>query len=192
MIAGMEPTSTAAIWDRFSRRLRAYIARRVPQESDLDDILQDVFARIHAGLGGVKDDAKLEAWLFQVARRAMVDHVRRRSGKRKTAGLPAEVAGPREAEDVTAEVASWLEPMMTLLPEEDREALRLADLRGVTQKALAERLGLSLTGAKSRVQRARRRLKEALLECCHIEMDRRGNAIDYARRTGPCGDCSCS
>jgi RNA polymerase sigma-70 factor (ECF subfamily) len=89
-------------------------------------------------------------------------------------------------------VASWLDPMMALLPEEDREVLRRADLEGLTQKELAARLGLSVTGAKSRVQRARKRLKEVLLGCCHVEMDRRGNAIDYTRKGRDCGPCRCS
>jgi RNA polymerase sigma-70 factor (ECF subfamily) len=81
--------------------------------------------------------------------------------------------------------------MMALLPEEDREVLRRADLEGLSQKDLAARLGLSVTGAKSRVQRARKRLKEAVLDCCHVEMDRRGNAIDYTRKRRDCGPCSC-
>jgi RNA polymerase sigma-70 factor (ECF subfamily) len=79
--------------------------------------------------------------------------------------------------------------MMELLDEPDREALRLVDAEGLGQKELAARLGLSITGAKSRVQRARRRLKEVLTDCCEIEMDRRGNAIGYTPRN--CTSCGC-
>ena len=173
--------TTDAIWSAFSGRLRGFIAKRVREEVDIDDILQDVFAKIHAGLGGLKDEEKLEAWLFQVARRAIIDHYRRR----RVAELPEEVAEKAAPRDISAEVASWLDPMMALLPEEDREALRLSP------KDLAARLDLSVTGAKSRVQRARARLKEALLDCCHIEMDRRGRPIDYTPKGGDCGPCSC-
>jgi RNA polymerase sigma-70 factor (ECF subfamily) len=180
--------TTDAIWAAFGGRLRGFIAKRVREEADIDDILQEVFAKIHAGLGDLKDEDRLEAWLFQVARRAIVDHFR----KRRSVELPEDLATPPAATDVTAEVASWLDPMMTLLPEEDREALRLADLQGLSQKDLALRLGLSVTGAKSRVQRARARLKEAILDCCHLEMDRRGQPIDYARKRADCGPCSCS
>jgi len=179
--------TTDAIWSAFSGRLRGFIAKRVREDADIDDILQDVFAKIHAGLGELKQEDKLEAWLFQVARRAIVDHHRRRRGVE----LPEDVAEKSAGRDVTAEVASWLDPMMSLIPEEDREALRLTDLQGLSQKDLAARLGLSVTGAKSRVQRARARLKEALLDCCHIEMDRRGHPIDYSRKRGDCGSCSC-
>jgi RNA polymerase sigma-70 factor (ECF subfamily) len=187
----MTNASTENVWAQFNSRLRGFIARRVKGETDVEDILQDAFAKIHAGLGGLKESERLEAWLFQVARRAILDHFRRRSGKRRSAQLPEDLAEPKPEGDLTAEVASWLAPMLTLLPDEDRDVLRLADLEGLSQKDLAARLGLSLTAAKSRVQRARQRLRNAVLDCCSIELDRRGNAIDYARKRSDCGPCSC-
>jgi RNA polymerase sigma-70 factor (ECF subfamily) len=185
-------TTTGVLWAEFSGRLRGFIAKRVRAEVDIEDILQEVFAKIHAGLGALKDDERLEAWLFQIARRAITDYYRDRSGPRRTQGLPPELPEEGTEEDIQVQVASWLRPMMELLSEEDREAIRLADLEALPQKDLAARLGLSLTGAKSRVQRARKRLKSVLLECCHIDMDRRGNAIGYGRKEGPCGPCNCS
>lgn len=179
--------TTDAVWSAFGARLRGFIAKRVRGEADVDDILQDVFAKIHAGLGRLREGARLEAWLFQVARRAIVDHFR----KRLPAGLKGDVAARNDPADLSAEVSTWLEPMMALLPEEDREALRLTDLEGLSQKDLAVRWGLSVTGAKSRVQRARARLKGALLQCCHVETDRRGAPIDYVRKRSDCGPCSC-
>jgi RNA polymerase sigma-70 factor (ECF subfamily) len=185
-------TTTGALWAEFSGRLRGFIAKRVRGEGDIDDLLQDVFARIHAGLRDLQDDERLEAWLFQIARRAIADFYRNRSGVRRTAELPGEVAAEPSEADASSEVASCLSPMVESPPTEDREAIRLADLEDVPQVEIAARLGLSPSGAKSRVQRARKRLKEALLECCHLEMDRRGNAIDYRRKSRPCGPCSCS
>jgi RNA polymerase sigma-70 factor (ECF subfamily) len=164
----------------------------VREENDVQDVLQDVFARIHSGLRSLREDEKLEAWLFQVARHAILDHFRTRSGMRRAGELPDDLSEKIPPADVSAEVASWLEPMMGLLPEDDREALRLTDLDGLRQKDLAARLGLSVTGAKSRVQRARARLKDALLRCCHLETDRRGNVIGYTRKKSDCGPCSCS
>lgn len=183
--------TTDAIWTSFSGRLRGFIAKRVREEFDIEDILQDVFAKIHAGLSNLKEDDKLEAWLFQVARRAIIDQYRGRSGKRRTAELPQEITDEVPAEDLTREVASCLDPMMTLIPEEDRQALRWTDLEGLSQKDLAERLGLSVSAAKSRVQRARQRLKDAVLDCCTLEMDRRGMPIDYTPKRDDCGPCSC-
>jgi RNA polymerase sigma-70 factor, ECF subfamily len=180
--------TTDALWTAFSGRLRGFIAKRVREDADIDDILQDVFAKIHAGLGTLKDEDNLEAWLFQVTRRAIVDHYRRR----RAAELPEDLAEKPIPTDITAEVATWLDPMMSLIPEEDRVALRLADLEGLPRKELAAKLGLSVTAAKSRVQRARTRLKQAVLDCCHLEMDRRGQPIDYTKKREDCGPCSCA
>jgi RNA polymerase sigma-70 factor, ECF subfamily len=72
------------------------------------------------------------------------------------------------------------------LPEQDRQALILTEYQGLTQKELGERLGLSFSGAKSRVQRAREKLKQELLACCHFELDRRRHILDYQPRCDCC------
>ena len=69
--------------------------------------------------------------------------------------------------------------MLEGLPPDHWEALYLTEYEGLTQKELAERLGIGLSGAKSRVQRARARLKAMLLDCCHFELDRRGRVTNY-------------
>ena len=181
--------STAQVWKEFSDRLRRFIRKRVGHAHDADDILQEVASKIHSGLGRVENPGKLEAWIFQVARRTIIDHFRAHSPKRQPLELPAELAED-PTPGTTAEVASCLRPLMDSLAAEDREALLLTDVEGVSQKDLAARLGLSPSGAKSRVQRARKRLKGLLLECCHIEVDRRGNALSYTPRHGSCDSCS--
>lgn len=181
--------TTEDVWKEFGERLRRFIAARVRNSHDVDDLLQEVFARIHTGLVGVESPDAIEPWLFQVTRRAIVDHYRRKASSARPVELrfePAEVPPPP---DVAAEVASWLAPLAELLDEPDQEALRLTDLEGLSQKELAARLGLSLTAAKSRVQRARRRLKDLLTECCEIERDRRGNTIAYTPKN--CTSCGC-
>ena len=78
--------------------------------------------------------------------------------------------------------------MIEGLPVKHREALKLTEYEGMTQKELAAKLGISISGAKSRVQRARAMLKDALMQCCHFELDRYGTVIDYHPRT--CSSCS--
>ena len=81
--------------------------------------------------------------------------------------------------------------MIDALPEPYREAIILTELEGLTQKELGERLGISLSGAKSRVQRGREQLKQALVDCCKFEFDRRGRVIDCEPRSpGSCEECS--
>ncbi len=174
--------NTSEVWAAFGDRLRRYVRKHVRQEHDADDVLQEAVAKIHAGLDDLADPAKLEAWTFRVARRSIVDHHRRR----RALSLDVEPAIEKDPENVTALVASWLPGMMEALPEKDREALRLTDVEGLPQRELAARLGLSLTGAKSRIQRARKRLQDTLLDCCDLELDRRGQALAYTPKNCAC------
>ena len=75
--------------------------------------------------------------------------------------------------------------MIERMPDHYRQALMLSDIQGLRQRDLARREGLSLSGAKSRVQRGREMLKGMLLNCCRFEFDKNGNPIDYEPRKQP-------
>ena len=85
---------------------------------------------------------------------------------------------------------SWLEPMIGELPEKYRDALLLTDIKGLTQKELSEKLDISVSGAKSRVQRGREQLRENLLKCCHLEFNGTGKIVEYRPKAGKCKTCS--
>ncbi len=191
-----------ALWQEFHDRLYRFIQQRVNNPADADDILQEVFLRIHHRLSTVRDRDRLVSWMFQIARHAVIDHYRS-SSRQWDVATEREIelaANPDEEDSATSnqELATCLQPMLKALPSTYQEALQLIELEGMTQKAAAERLGLSLSGAKSRVQRGRQQLKAMLLQCCEIERDRLGNVLDYQLKQGAsCGSqelkssCSC-
>jgi RNA polymerase sigma-70 factor (ECF subfamily) len=187
-----QPTvSVNQIWDDFTVQLRRFIASRIQNQADADDILQDVFVKIHRGIDRLEDTSKLQAWIYQIARNAIIDYYRKGEPMAEVSSeIPDDIAEETASEDVESEVATWLKPMMEDLPEKYREALQLTDIQGLTQKELAERLNISLSGAKSRVQRAREKLKDVLLECCHVEVDRRGKVVDWESREPDCRYCT--
>jgi len=167
------------VWERFSARLRAFIRSRVEDDDSAEDILQEVFLRIHTHLVAVQDVNRLESWLYQVCRNAIIDHYRRRRAHVELAEtLPDDFDLP-EGPDAAEEIAASLGEVLAALPEPYRQALTLTDLEGLSQQELAVRLGISLSGAKSRVQRGRQKIRDALLTCCHFEFDRYGRVIDY-------------
>ncbi len=175
------------LWERYNNRLRAFIRGRVADDDEAEDILQEVFIRIHRNLCCRPDPEweKPEGWIYQIARHLIIDHYRRRREMVSVPeDLPAEPDCPEE--DPEAELALSLKDLVEELPEPYRQALLLTEYEGLTQKQLAEQMGISLSGAKSRVQRARGRLRDMLLSCCHFEFDRRGRILDYYERCCCC------
>ncbi len=179
------PLSTDEIWREFSSRLRSYIGAQVRHDEDADDILQDVFIRIHEKLGTLRSRERVAPWLYSVARHAVIDYLRRQRPSGSLDGQP-EPPAPEESRNINALVASWLEPVLHEMPAQYRAAIESVDLAGEPQAAMAGRLGLSASGAKSRVQRARQMVRRRLLDCCHLEMDRRGNILSYKKRRAVC------
>lgn len=169
--------TTETIWETFSGRLKQFILRRVPDEQCADDILQDVFVKVHTHIETLHDEEKLAAWLYQLTRHVIIDYYRT---TRVTTAFPDLPYEPESRfENVVQELAPCIQAMIESLPDIYRQALLLTQYQGLTQQELAQRLHLSLPGAKSRVQRAREKLKALLLGCCHFEFDRLGRVIDY-------------
>ena len=176
------------IWREFAAKLGQFIRARVADPATAEDILQDVFVKIQARLGQLKDPAKLQSWIYLITRNAIIDHYRTR---KETVAVPESLAAEEEPQThETEELKVAFLQMIYSLPEPYREALMLTEFDGLTQQQLAGRLGISLSGAKSRVQRGRQQLKEMLTECCTFEFDRRGKVIDCAPRgKTECAEC---
>ena len=195
--------STELIWQSLSNRMRIFIAQRVNNEADVEDILQDVFLRIHQRLATLKRADRLLPWLFQITRHAIVDYYR---SPRRRREVPLEFTTDAEIEQhkdhrivsepaidperVRKELSACLRPMIQRLPADYRKAIFLVALDGITQRAAAQQLGLSLSGLKSRVQRGREKLKIMLHQCCHIQLDRDGGIIDYETKDSACQSCN--
>ncbi len=181
--------NSETIWREYHDRLRAFIGRRVEDRAAADDVLQDVFVKVHAALPSLKEAARLEGWLFQIARNAVADHYRAR---RPSEALPEWLEQPASdpAQEARRELATCLRPMVDRLPEEYREAVTLAELEGLPQKEVSKRQGISLSGAKSRVQRGRAMVLKMLNDCCRLELDHRRRVVDYQRKKdGSCDGC---
>jgi RNA polymerase sigma-70 factor (ECF subfamily) len=158
------------IWSDFSGRLDRFIRARVAEPATAEDILQDVFLKLQSQLDEFHDPTKLQGWLFLVARNAIIDYYRTR---KKTSELPESLpAEPSEHETEAKELNDVFQRLLFNLPKPYRDALVLTEFEGLTQDELAKQLGISLSGAKSSVQRGREQLKELLLDYCHREFSR--------------------
>ena len=183
------------MWTEFSARLRAFVARRVPPGIEPDDVVQEVFVRVVRHLPSLRQTDRIEAWLFQIARNALHDAMRARQRRdNRTDTLETDLPDESAVEDerrAEVELAPCLTPMIARLAAPYREAIELTSTQGLTQAEAATRAGVSIPGMKSRVQRARTQLKEMLLRCCEVEVDRRRGVSDFhMREAGSCGAVS--
>jgi RNA polymerase sigma-70 factor, ECF subfamily len=191
----MQPHGTHSVdgldanWADTLGRLRAFIAIRVGDREVAADITQDIVVRSIAS-GALERADNPVAWLYQSARNAVIDHYRTHHPHESIDNddrWPDPETSDGGPNDATRELSRCLRPLLEQLPATARDALERVDIEGHTHQQAADTLGLSDSGMKSRVQRARRDLKELLERCCIVELDNLGAVTDYRRNTGSCG-----
>lgn len=165
-------------WREYRTTLYRFILTRVNDPVMTEDIVQDVLIKVYERLNTLKDQEKILPWMYQITRNVIVDYYRK---QRPTEDIDETVVVKEIniEEDVGKELAQCLLPMVNQLPSNYRQAIIMAEFDGLTQKEIAQKQGLSLSGAKSRVQRGRKLLKKILLECCRIELDHQGRVFNY-------------
>lgn len=183
-------TSPDLAYRNFRQSLRRYIARRLNDVEEIDDVLQDVFLRVARNRDALANAHEPLAWLYAVARSALIDHYRSRAKHAAVdiGGVPTDVAEtPPDA--VPDEFSDCLAPLLERLPDTYRDAIQFVDIDGGRQTDFAATRGLALSTVKSRVQRGRKQMKSAILACCRVERDGRRNVSRLGR--GECEDNCC-
>lgn len=171
--------TTEYIWASYHQQLKTFIQHRVPHTEVAEDLLQNIFIKIHSELSKLQQTEKLKSWLFQIARNAITDYYRTRKPSEEINDYAEET---KEISEATEDIASSIKFFILQLEEPYREAMILSEIRNLSQKQVAEKLNISYSGAKSRIQRGREKVKQLMYECCHYEFDKRGNVIDYECR----------
>lgn len=188
----MDAEAARCAYRELEERLRPFIARRVPA-ADVEDVLQDVFLRAQRTLAEIKDELGFAPWLYRIARSAIAESYRQKGRQPPLifddtveVEAPSDTPSPSPLEE---EISAYIVLLVARLPSPYREALTLTELTGLTQRAAADALGVSLSALKSRVQRGREKLRESLEQCCRIALDARGRVVDCTPRQP--GTCSC-
>ncbi|EJF09997.1 RNA polymerase sigma factor SigZ [Pontibacter sp. BAB1700] len=167
--------AVAPVYLEYEAKLRSFVLKRVRDKDEANDILQQLYVKLYKHCEQLQDVRNMNAWLYQIARNAVYDYYREqgRSMPLEDEGKLEELSQEPERQDTE----SLILPLINMLPAEYAEPLRLSEIEGISQKEIAERLGMSYSGAKSRVQRGREKLKELFVECCHLELDRKGALV---------------
>ncbi len=197
-------TQTSVPWADFRAELRRFVLARTHDAVTADDVVQDVLLRAWQSRATLRDDENFRGWLYRITRNALVDRARRARRRPDDVVLTddsvpsshgadrAAIADTPSGPDATlgdeADLTACVRSLVAQLAEADRIAITLADLEGRKQQEVADTLGLSISGAKSRVQRARRKLRDSFMACCHLEFDAGGRVVD-CHDPDACTDC---
>ncbi len=200
MSAAVNAPIVEEVWRELHDRLLGFISRRVRRPEDAEDILQEVMLRIHRHGEDLEHVDRVASWVYRVATNGIADHYRKPARRELPSGGSTDVPEPAgappqtmrtepDSAELRSELAGCLRPLTARLPASYREAIELTEFQGVSQVDAAGRMGLSVSGMKTRVQRGRGQLKDLLLDCCHVELDSRGGVADYRSKRGSCATC---
>lgn len=179
-------TDVALIWQRFHKELREFAIRKTKSTVDADDILQEVFINIIRNSEKVSKAHHLKQYLFAIVRNAITDHFRNEPKEDLKNRMPEELTDD-ESQSLNSIIADCcINPFIDRLPDKYREAIILADFQMMPQKNIAEKLNISYSGAKSRVQRGREKLRQLIVNCCPYRSDKYGNLLESEGI-----DCNC-
>jgi RNA polymerase sigma-70 factor (ECF subfamily) len=178
-------------WSLFYDQLHRFVATRVSASADVDDLVQVILERAIAKSRDTEVESSV-GWLFGIARNAVTDHYRARGRSLAHAieELEDVVSSTQDSAEERAAVIACMEPLLDSIPTESARLLRWADMHGRSMQSIGDELGISLTAAKSRVQRARKEFFDATRACCAITVDARSRVTDLTPRRGCATGCS--
>ncbi|NJO92756.1 MAG: RNA polymerase sigma factor SigZ [Chloroflexia bacterium] len=177
------------IWKNIHDPLKSFILKKVKDPAETDDIIQETFIKMKLNIEKLQDFSKINSWVYQIARNNINDYFRNKN--KLSEKLPEDLNSLKlvteEDDEIktliqTKRFSDYTSSVINQLPEKYRDAVYWVDIKGITQNELAEKLGISVSGAKSRVQRGRQKIKEIVLQCCDVNADKYGNIVDYVPR----------
>jgi RNA polymerase sigma-70 factor, ECF subfamily len=183
----MNNYSTESLYRDLRNQLKIFINSKVRDNELAEDLLHDTFRKVHENLNTLKDNEKIVSWIYQIARNSINDYFRK---KKITAPIDSNFPDVSVSDKIMERMQTAVKNMIDCMPSEYRDVLLATEYEGLTQKELAQKWGISIPGAKSRVQRARKKLKNMLFDCCHFEFDKFGTVIDYYQKNNSCTCCN--
>ncbi len=176
-----------SIWQEYSTGLRSFLYSRVPNDADVEDLLQEVLIKTHQNLDTVASSEKIKPWLFQITNNTIIDFYRKKGRARDVSA--ADLWYAEDDVGVERALAQCVEPFIRALPKKSADLLFAIDIEGRSQKDYAEQAGISYSTLKSQVQRSRAKLRTLIDDCCSLTLDRHGNVVEFTTKSGGCDSC---
>jgi RNA polymerase sigma-70 factor (ECF subfamily) len=175
------------IWSNFHKELRDFIYNKIRNSADTDDILQDVFIKIIRNINKVNKSENMRHYLYGIVRNTINDYFKNQKVFSNTTAIQEQFTETDTISLNETIAECCIKPFIDKLPDNYKQALLITEFQNISQKELAEKLNISYSGAKSRVQRGKDKLKELIINCCAYQNDKYGNLIDTNDK-----NCACS
>ena len=176
---------TKTVWEAYAKDIKHFILSKVKDIAVADDLLQETFIKVHTKLETLKDDDSLKPWLFSIARYTVMDYFRTLD---KKADIPeSSIISEEPKSDHTK--ADCLRGIIKSLPKKYRDPLILADIQGLKQAEISERLQLPLPTVKSQIQRGRKLITQGFVDCCDFKVNDKGYLVGELKEKEACKVC---
>lgn len=160
--------NTGDIYKEYSNELKGFLISKTGDKDLSEDILHETFVKVHLKISGLRANTRVRPWLYRILFNTLIDHYRKKAVYVKGDVIESD-------EEINPHTAiNCLVPLINNLPEAYRNALILSDLTGLKQAEVAQKLNISLSGAKSRIQRGRKMLQEGYVDCCDYTLNDKG------------------
>ncbi|GGG55428.1 sigma-70 family RNA polymerase sigma factor [Bizionia arctica] len=178
--------TTQTIWNLYAEDVKRFILAQVKDATATDDLLQDTFIKIHTKKETLKDEAKMKAWIFSIARYTVMDYFR----EHKMPYSESQTETYSEIETNKHTEHDCLYGILKQLPKKYRDPLFLADIKGLKQAEVAKELNVSLPTVKSQIQRARKLIAKGYMDCCDLKMNSEGFLVGEIKEKEDCKICN--
>lgn len=181
------------VWAEYQQTLKAFLHSKVSNTADVEDLLQEILIKTFQNLHKVQDASSVKSWLFQLANNTIIDFYRKHARQQRDSKIDADdlwFADLDHNEEFKQKLSLCIEPFIQAFPEQSASLLLAVDIKGQSQKALAEEQNVSYSTIKSRVQKSRGDLKNLFEQCCNLSLDKQGNVIDCELKPeSGCSNC---
>jgi RNA polymerase sigma-70 factor (ECF subfamily) len=162
-----------------SRQVRAYVSKLTHDKEQADEVSQQVLLKMHEAIGSLKDEQKLGSWLKRIVYTTLMDYYRK---QKKNLSLSFDEEKELTQEDTSQANLALIDCIQSLLqglPDEQQQLLKAIEIQGISQAQYARDYHLPLSTVKSRVQRAKQKIREQITSNCFLQVDSYGNVIEY-------------
>ncbi len=181
-----ELMTTQHIWESYHREVKQFIMSKIKDEDIANDLLQEIFIKIHTKKETLENIGKLKSWIFTIARNTVLDYFKQSTKTREFFDTDSIL----EEEKMLHNKTDCLHGIIKHLPKKYRDPLFLSDIKGMKQAATAQKLKLKLSTTKSRIQRARKQIAQAFMECCDFKINQKGFLVGELKDKEECKLCS--